>query len=120
MRAPTSLAGSYNTSIWGRVAAISAPLISLGTQAASGCAPSVEVLPISDVETKKSAATPPKMRAPTSLAGSYKTSIWGRVAAISAPLMSLGKGIMRLPERWKKVTEQNVGQRSYADLFDEE
>ncbi|KOX73219.1 hypothetical protein WN51_00330 [Melipona quadrifasciata] len=46
-------------------------------QAASGCAPSVEVLPISDVAANKAeCGNTAKMRAPTSLAGSYDTSVW--------------------------------------------
>ncbi|KOX72043.1 Glutamate receptor, ionotropic kainate 2 [Melipona quadrifasciata] len=47
-------------------------------QAASGCAPSVEVLPISDVN-KAECGNTAKMHAPTSLAGSYDTSVWGLV-----------------------------------------
>ncbi|KOX73962.1 hypothetical protein WN51_14040 [Melipona quadrifasciata] len=60
-------------------------------QAASGCAPSVEVLPICDVAANKAkCGNTAKMRAPTSLAGSY-TSICGKESLLSAPpLMTLG------------------------------
>ncbi|KOX81170.1 hypothetical protein WN51_03458 [Melipona quadrifasciata] len=72
MRAPTSLAGSYDTSVW--------------AQAASGCARSVEVLPISDVAANKAeCGNTAKMRARTSLAGSYDTSVWGKQSLSSAP-----------------------------------
>ncbi|KOX79765.1 hypothetical protein WN51_11375 [Melipona quadrifasciata] len=53
---------------------------------------SVEVLPISDVAANKAeCGNTAKMRAPTSLAGSYDTSVWGKESLPSAPsLMSLG------------------------------
>ncbi|KOX78646.1 hypothetical protein WN51_07507 [Melipona quadrifasciata] len=61
-------------------------------QAASGCAPSAEVLPISDVKQKQSAATPlggntARMHGPSSLAGSVINILttWTRDAVSSGP-----------------------------------
>ncbi|KOX73217.1 hypothetical protein WN51_00328 [Melipona quadrifasciata] len=65
MRAPTSLAGSRPMIPQLRVSNLRL------VDAASGCAPSVEVLPISDVAANKAeCGNTAKMRAPTSLAGS--------------------------------------------------
>ncbi|KOX78832.1 hypothetical protein WN51_08591 [Melipona quadrifasciata] len=57
-------------------------------QAASGCAPSVDVLPIFDVK-QQSVWNPARMGA-TSLVGLVLTSVWGKESLPSAPLMSLG------------------------------
>ncbi|KOX71841.1 hypothetical protein WN51_02986 [Melipona quadrifasciata] len=58
-------------------------------QAASGCAPSVDVLPIFDVK-QQSVRNPARGWVPTSLVGLVITSVWGKESLPSAPLMSLG------------------------------
>ncbi|KOX81319.1 hypothetical protein WN51_12307 [Melipona quadrifasciata] len=54
-------------------------------QAASGCAPSVDVLPIFDVK-QQTVQNPARMGAPA-LVGLVTTSVWGKESLPSAPLM---------------------------------